>query len=772
MPTLKICETSSELVSAGHQRGRSAWWHSHVDLGPVMTLLFGVPHTHEDDPERALRAAVRVVTSVGRTPGKGGRSVLRGGGEGLAGVTLSVHVGVETGMAVVGPAGGAAQPGYMAVGAAIGTAAALQAVARPNSVLVGPVTRAATEGILEWGPSNAYPRTTTRCLRLPISLAARRVRRPRSGGVAWLQGLRSSAGGLRWRCSRKRCGPPSQGGGGSSIVITGEAGLGKSRLVGECRNYFMGWVGAASGRLPLWLEGRCASYASSTPYGAYQQLLSRFIGAPLEGGEAVLRPSLEAAMRAVFGKNDEDISLLARMLGLPGRPNDAYLDRLDPKELQEQTFSAVRAMLASLISRGPTVLALEDLHWSDPTSLRLTASLASLAATGPLFVLGTRRPEPDPGLGDLEAELSSVAGRPLRVLKLVPMDELEERNLAHWLLGGEVDEGVLEIVCQGVGGNPLFLEERLASLIDTGAVQHGSAGWRTGPGTTDAVPEAIERLIRSRADRLSPAAREAIVAASIFGDTIERAAIGAVSDLTDELDEALAELVSGGFLTGDGHEPEPVYRFRHALIRDAVYRSLLRPERRRLHARAAWHMEASAGDGLDDDAVLVGQHWAAAGENDRAIHYFEMAADRAARAYANEESIALYRKAISLTTCAAIAGVGPWPLTPTNSPTVARLHRKLCSILLMVDSFDEARKAANEGIARLRAVDDMGTAWLHLWLGEIEYQDRHFDAALSSYAAAKALIGPIGLDDDQERINLWLAVQFRETTHSVGSKRP
>ena len=111
---------------------------------------------------------------------------------------------------------------------------------------------------------------------------------------------------------------------GGVVVVAGEPGLGKTRLVGECRNYFMGWVGAASGRLPLWLDGRCASYASSTPYGAYQQLLSRFIGAPLEAGETVLRPALEAAMRAVFGKDTEALPLLARMLGLPAGAGGAH----------------------------------------------------------------------------------------------------------------------------------------------------------------------------------------------------------------------------------------------------------------------------------------------------------------------------------------------------------------------------------------------------------------------------------------------------------------
>ena len=142
------------------------------------------------------------------------------------------------------------------------------------------------------------------------------------------------------------------------------------------------------------------------------------------------------------------------------------------------------------------------------------------------------------------------------------------------------------------------------------------------------------------------------------------------------------------------------------------------------------------------------------------MHYFEVAADRAIGVYANEESIALYRKAISLTGTDAIAIAGQSPLTSTRLPAVAGLYEKLCSVLTLVDSFDEGRMAANEGIARLRAVDDMGATWLYLWLGEIEYQDNHFDAALAAYEAAETLVGPCGLDDDQERIDLWLSVQI------------
>ena len=223
-------------------------------------------------------------------------------------------------------------------------------------------------------------------------------------------------------------------------------------------------------------------------------------------------------------------------------------------------------------------------------------------------MLATRRPEPDPGVGELEAELAADPAPSFTVLQLAPIPKPAERALARSLLGGEVGDEVLEIVCDGVDGNPLFLEERLASLLDTGALHRDGAGWRLGGGTLSRVPEALERLVRSRADRLSPASREAIVAASVLGEEVERSALGAVSELGAELDDALAELVSAGLLVPRSDtEPEPLYRFRHAVIREATYNGLLRSQRRQLHARAAWDLEASATDRLEEVAAVLGR---------------------------------------------------------------------------------------------------------------------------------------------------------------------
>ena len=549
---------------------------------------------------------------------------------------------------------------------------------------------------------------------------------------------------------------------GGAVVLVGEPGIGKTRLVGECRKFFMGWVGAASGRLPLWLQGRCASYASSTPYGAYQQLLCRFMGVPLEAGEAGLRPALGSAVGAVLGKDSDVLPVLAHLMGMAPGPDGAHLGRMGPAELQHVTFAAVRSLLAGLVSRGPTVLALEDLHWSDPTSLRLTAELASLASNGPLLVLVTRRPEPDPGAGELEAALGEGLGRPVRVLELAPIQWPDERALARSLVGGDISDEVLEAVCEGVDGNPLFLEERVASLLDTGTLRRDAGVWRLGRDGTAPVPEALERLIRARADRLGLPAREVIVAASVLGQEIERSALGVVSELDAELDDAVAEVVSAGLLVEVRGQPGPRYRFRHALIREAAYGGLLRPQRRQLHARAAWDLEARSTGRQDEVAAVLGGHLAAAGQADRAAHYLELAGDRAARIFANDEAIDLYRQVLAVIDGDAKAEGRKRVSGHTQIATAVAVCERLAALLTLIDRFDEARAVALDGLARTPIENTIQAAKLQYLLANIEYQDLRWDAQKDALEAVEKLIGPCGLDDDQERVDVWLAVQVEK----------
>ncbi|HXW80276.1 MAG TPA: AAA family ATPase, partial [Acidimicrobiales bacterium] len=706
--------------------------------GAGLVALFGAPVAHEDDPERALRAAYRSLDSVG---GNGGWMLAR--------------LGVETGQAVVGPLYGSTSH-YGAFGDVVATAAALQSVAKPGSVLVGPATRAAAGGSFLWGPTEEV--ATSPALK---GILATYVERPtaRPTGQVGRRGLAGSApvvGREAELAALHELLRLVTAGKGGVVLVTGEPGLGKTRLVAECRKYFMGWVGAASGRLPLWLEGRAASYAAASPYGLYQQLLAAWLGVVPEEGPSIVRVALDRAMEAVFRREQRDrqTRLLCHLMGLEPTGAEPELSALTPEQLQKATFEALRAVVSKLAGYGPTVLVLEDLHWSDPTSLHLTEEICSLAEEAPLLLFLTRRPEPDPGVSALEAALAADQDLRLSRLELAPLDVGAERQLARWLLGGEAPEPVVDAVSRGVEGNPLFLEERLASLLETGALARDEEGWSLDHNLPEEIPEALERLVRSRIDRLDAGPHDAIVAASVLGPEFSMAALRAATDLDGDLTGALSALCTEGLLTELRKVPEPVYRFRHALIQEATYRGLVSGERRRLHARAAWGLEEATSNRLDEVAAVLGHHFAMAGEAERALHYLERAGDRAASAFANDEAIGSYRYALDL--LGRDGADSAWRGTGATVKAGAGLRHKLGAILLLTGRHGEARAALHEGLRMLGGRDDFSSARLHELLGGVEVDCHEYDAALDAYQAAAAVLGNSPGSLGPPALDLWI----------------
>ncbi len=698
--------------------------------GAGLAALFGAPQAHEDDPERAVRAAYRMLSALERSP------------------ALSLRVGTETGLAVVGRISRGDRADYGAVGDVVGVAAALQSVARRSSVLVGPATRSATEGLFEWGAS-----TEVAVAAGAEALSASYVERPkaRPSGQAGRRRLAGSAPlvgrGAELTVVREALRDATLGRGGVVLVV-GEPGLGKTRLVYECRKLFMAWVGAVSGRLPLWLEGRAASYASSRPYGLYQQLLTAWVGVAPEDGEERARAALATAMRAIFaGKaGDDQVGLLAQVMGLgPGEAGPA-LARLGPEQLQRASFGALRGLISRLVSFGPTVLVLEDLHWADPTSLRLTEELSAVAAEGPLLLLLTRRPEPDPGVSVVEAALQADPSFKVHRLELSPLAGEAERDLALALLGEATPSEVVELVSRGAEGNPLFLEERLSSLLETHALVRDDHGWHVGRGGGGQIPEALERLMRSRVDRLDPGPHEVLVAASVLGPEFGLRALGTVVDLDGGLPEAVSELCAAGLVVELPNSPEPVYRFRHALVQEAAYQGLLRDDRRRLHSRAAWGLEEASAGRTEEVAAVLGHHYAMAGEAERSSHYLELAGDHAAAVFANDEAVASYRYALAVLArhgAGAVAGgtVGDRPGRGTSAAT-AELRSKLAEVLLRTGRHAEARDTVEEAMQLVGTSDRAQAARLQALRGRVEIADHRYDAAMAAFDAADELIGP------------------------------
>ena len=198
------------------------------------------------------------------------------------------------------------------------------------------------------------------------------------------------------------------GGEGSVVVMTGEAGIGKTRLIEEVRTLYEAWVRAAPGRLPLWLDGRATSYSGRTPFGLYKNLLSAWLGVHPEEGEEPFSCALTRAMRALYvgdaGATHLDALLQMMGVGPGGKSRKGPACRsLGPEELKLELFDAMRSMISKLVSHGPTVLVLENFHWADPVSLQVTGHLLSLATEGPLLIMLTQRSEPGQG--------ADVAGR-------------------------------------------------------------------------------------------------------------------------------------------------------------------------------------------------------------------------------------------------------------------------------------------------------------------------------------------------------------------------
>lgn len=703
--------------------------------GAGLVALFGAPESHEDDPERALRAAFRAVTVAGLdAPG------------------LSLRAGVETGQAVVGPIQGLAVANYSAVGEVVSAAAALQSVARPASVLVGPVTRSATEGLFEWGP---LEEVATLPGAKPLQAYYLDQPRARPAGEAGRRRLAASAPlvGRKTEMSLLRdVLREGTSGHGNVLVVAGEAGLGKTRLVDECRKLFMAWVGARLGRLPLWLGGRAASYASSQPYGLYRQLLGAWVGTTPEEGDEAARRALARAMKATFGAkvDDDQVDLLAQVMGVSLSPVAARLSGLGPEQLQKARFAAVTMLLSRLVAHGPTLVALEDLHWSDPTSLRLTEAIAPLANQGPLLLVLTHRPEPDPGVSALRATLAAVPDLRFHRVELAPLTSRGERELVEALLGGTTPDDVVSAVSRGAGGNPLFLEQQLAGLLETSALTRSEQGsWRLGRAADEALPEAIERLVRSRLDRLAPGPRQAIVAASVLGPEFGLDALTTVTDLDGGLLPAVSELCSAGLLVELRSEPDPAYRFRHDLIQETTYKGLLRGQRRSLHSRAAWGLEEASAGRLEEVASLLGHHYALAGETERAVHYLELAGSRAASTFANDEAAASYRWALDL--------LGDAPGTAAQA---ARIWLELGNVDWRRGRFADGRAAFEEAAKVASAEAVVLTARALARLGAIETADHRHEAALEALEAADAQLQSCSDKDADDWVEVWLDVQL------------
>lgn len=607
--------------------------------GDGVLALFGAPVAHEDDPERAIHAALRIVEDIGHFAVE----VERGWGvEGFG-----VRVGIDTGLVVVGAIGSGSRVEYSALGDSVNTAARLQAQAAPGTVLVGDETHRVAQPHFAWGPSQSLTlKGKAEPVRAwPVGAASGAVpgrgraesRTPLVGRTAELGECRAAVDAVL------------QGTGGI-LCLVGEPGIGKTRLMNEARQ--MVEAAPTTPRPSTWLEGRCVSYGESMPYWPFRDLLHSWLGTTSDEPELRLRVTLRRQVASLFAEQAAQFEpYLAQLLGLPADVREAeHLAELSPEALQYRTFEVVRTLFARLAQEGPLVVALEDLHWADPTSVQLLEQLLGDTEQSALLLALSLRPERDHPAWGVKEQAARTLPHRYREIALEAISGDAGRELLDALIGsGTLPEEMASRILRPAEGNPFFLEELVGSLIDCDAVVADGDGWRFDHTVPVEIPPTVENVIVSRIDRLSLDARRALTAASVLGRQFGLPVLESLvrSDGID-VTATLTQLQRLDLVRESRRWPEPEYRFKHALIQEAAYRMLVRQDREHLHRLAAEMLEDRASSGKAEDAALLAHHWLGAADEDKAITYLTRAGDVARQDNALDEAIGHYRQVLPL----------------------------------------------------------------------------------------------------------------------------
>ncbi len=569
-------------------------------MGDGTLAYFGWPRTHEDEAERAVRAALKIVFLIGRlvTP---------------ANTALAARAGIATGMVVVGEIiGEGAAREETAVGETLSLAARLQALAPPGGVLIAEATRRLLGGLFALAPLGqvqikGFEKTLPAWRVLGEATLRGRFEAHLGGALAPMVGREKEQALLlqRWE--------DACGGEGQAFVLVGEAGIGKSRLLRGLRD-------AISAEEYVEIHWQCSPFHWGTPL---QPVLQDFAHGPPDVTVAALEQQFaESGVDAAEG-----VPLLAAVLGIA--PVSRYpMSELSPEAQRSSLLSVLLQHLLGLAARRPLLVVLEDAHWADASTLELVRLLSDRMASSAILMVITSRPEGLPPMPNPPHLTRLMLGRLGRAAVAA--------MIASTVSGGQAETPLLDTILSRTDGVPLFVEELSKALVERGsALVHAD-------GTLD-VPASLHDTLMARLDRL-PGQKEVAQIAACIGREFDHRLLAAIVDKPEtDLCRGLEQLCEAELLFRRGTPPEASYSFKHALVRDAAYESLLKSRRRTIHARL---LAAIENDGVPAAAEETAQHAAAAGLWAKALHYYGLAGKVALDRAANTEGLALIAKAI------------------------------------------------------------------------------------------------------------------------------
>jgi class 3 adenylate cyclase/tetratricopeptide (TPR) repeat protein len=589
--------------------------------GDGILAYFGYPRAHEDDAERTVRAGLDIIAAVARL-------------ETRAGEPLSVRIGIATGIVVVGDLGGEGKlREHAVVGDAPNLAARLQTVVEPNTVVVAESTRRLLGDLFRLRDLGKH---ALKGLGEPVrawavdglSASESRFEAARPAGLADLIGRDAE---MDFLLERQRL---AWKGEGQIILISGEAGIGKSRLAAALAE-------RVARQSHIQFRYQCSPYHANSALRPIIDQLERAAGFRADDTPAVRLAKLEALLALGTTQVQAVAPLFAALLSIPF--GDRYPElAISPAQQRRRTLSALLDQFESHARQQPILLLIEDAQWADDTSLELLNLIVERARQLPILALVTFRPEFEPPWAGLANVFTVVLGRIDR--------ENVERIVTRVANGRALPTEVMRQIVAKTDGNPLFVEELTKAVLEGGILVEHPDGYRLdGPLPSLAIPETLQDSLMARLDRLYSVKEIAQVGAAIgreFSYSLIRAV---VSRDETALRHALTELEQAELVYRRGEPPESVYSFKHALVRDAAYESLLKRRRQQLHGQIARTLEQRFADVVMNEPEILAHHFTEAGMVDLATNYWLKAGNRALSRSANAEAVKHLRRGIELT---------------------------------------------------------------------------------------------------------------------------
>ncbi len=608
-------------------------------LGDGLVVFFGWPEAHEDDGERAVRAGIAAIDAV---------AALNERVSGIQNVKLAARVGIDAGSVVVGHGGGKEADVF---GDAPNIAARAQAAAPPNSVFITAAVHQLVSGLFVVEDCGAQPlKGVDRPVQLYRAIRPTVVRRRTHGAAA--RALTPFVGRedelrialSRWERARE--------GKGQLVLVIGEPGLGKSRLVEEFR-------ARIKDEPHLWVECAGEQLFANTPFFAVTRMLDQGLGWRGDESEENKVTLLENALGQAGLKLDEALPLIAELLNLP--IPEKYPPLMFPPERKRKRLLAALAGWVLGAARGqPVLMAMEDLHWVDPSTLELQRMLVERSATAPLMLLYTARPE-------------FRAPWPMRAHHAqITLSRLNNRQTREMVAGvaarSALSKDVIDAVVRRTDGVPLFVEELTRLMLEG-----------DGRSVARGIPATLRDSLTARLDRLGTA-REVAQLAAVLGREFSYELLRAVSPTPEnELQAALGKLADAELIYARGVPPETQYRFKHALIQDAAYEVVLKSRRKELHRRVAQTIVEKFPALADTRPEVLARHWTDAGEAEPAIAAWKKAGEVAEARRAFKETEEAYRKALAM--------LSSLPETPARDARELELVSALFWVLAMTSGW-------------------------------------------------------------------------------------